>query len=171
MKAKLLMISMVALAAAAFTACDSDDDNEVTNINPAFTTALQTKYPETKNLKVEWENKGNYKVAEYTYQLKDIDVWFNAQAQWVMTGTDLGKDLFMIADNGVNEAFANSPYSTWTLDDIDFYERQSDSFYTIEVEQGNQEATLFYNRQGNLLQIVNGDIPDITPDYVIAQGV
>lgn len=165
------MISLVALAATAFTACDSDDDNEVTNINPAFTNALQAKYPETKNLKVEWENEGKYKVAEYTYQLKDIDVWFNAQAQWVMTDTDLGKDLFMIFDNAVNDAFSNSQYGTWTLDDIDLYERQADSFYTIEVEQGNQEVTLFYDRQGNLLQTVPGDVPDITPDYVIAQGV
>ena len=49
-------------------------------------TAFQTLYPQATD--VEWEQMAGCYVAEFIADGQEIDVWFNKQAEWVMTETD-----------------------------------------------------------------------------------
>ena len=46
-------------------------------------TAFQTLYPQATD--VEWEQMAGCYVAEFIADGQEIDVWFNKQAEWVMT--------------------------------------------------------------------------------------
>ena len=50
-------------------------------------TAFQTLYPQATD--VEWEQMAGCYVAEFIADGQEIDVWFNKQAEWVMTETDV----------------------------------------------------------------------------------
>lgn len=152
----------VLVPATVLSSCGDDDDDKVTGSVPeAFTKALQAKFPEAKN--VEWERKGNYYVAEFTHNFQETDVWFGDGAQWAMTVTDYGKNLFFLPPE-VEASFAESEYGYWTVDDVDFYERTDRNFYVIEVEKkGQPDTDLFYQPDGARIKAITHSTQDITP--------
>ena len=84
-----------------------------------------------------------------------------------MTNIDCGKDLFFILGE-VSKSFAESEYGTWTIDDIESYERANDSFYVIEVEKvGNSDTDIYYRPNGELIKAVVSDNAEITPVTVL----
>ena len=50
-------------------------------------TAFLKLYPQATD--VEWEQMAGCYVAEFIADGQEIDVWFNKQAEWVMTETDV----------------------------------------------------------------------------------
>lgn len=67
-----------------FSACGDDDDND-TFVPPAnIEVALKQLYPGAQN--IEWEVKGIYYVADCWVTGDELEVWFDANANWVMTG-------------------------------------------------------------------------------------
>ena len=74
------------MTALSFGACDNDDDD--TFVPPSnITEALKQVYPAAQN--VEWEMKGAYYVADCWVTGDELDVWFDANANWVMTENEL----------------------------------------------------------------------------------
>ena len=51
-------------------------------------TAFLKLYPQATD--VEWEQMAGCYVAEFIADSQEVDVWFNKQAEWVMTETDVG---------------------------------------------------------------------------------
>lgn len=150
-----------------FVACSDDDDDNI-DVSGAFTTALKQAYPNAKN--VEWEKKGVYRVAEFEQNFVDYDIWFDHSAKIVMSVFDYGKDLFLVPDNAVNAAFAESEYGTvWQLDDIKHYKQLTNEFYVFEVEKNGQpDMDVYYNVAGELIKAVQSDkTPDILPETQI----
>lgn len=143
------------------TACSDNDDDIKGPVDSKFTNALTALYPQAKD--VEWERDGAYITADFSHNFQDIEVWFDQNAKWCMTETDYGKDFFMIPPV-VNAAFAESEYSSWTVDDISFYERPDIKFYVIEVEQsGNPDTDIYYTPEGKLIKVLPNDRSHITP--------
>lgn len=120
----------------------------------AFSVALKKMYPQARE--VAWDQQGNYYVATFTLNGFEKKVWMNANAQWVMTNTDL-----QTADQltpSVYNDFTLSQYSTWTVSDVNlmaFPKRAP--LYIITVNQDNSVSTyqLFYALDGRLLQTRN----------------
>lgn len=124
-------------------------------VSPAtFSAALKKMYPQARE--VAWDQQGNYYVATFTLNGFEKKVWMNANAQWVMTNTDL-----QTADQltpSVYNDFTLSQYSTWTVSDVNlmaFPKRAP--LYIITVNQDNSVSTyqLFYALDGRLLQTRN----------------
>lgn len=147
MKQKMKVLVMVFVAALAFCACD-DDDNDNIKVPDAVSRVLYDKYPNVYD--VEWERKGSYLVADCKQKGADMDVWFSAQGEWLLTETEVYKNELPTA---VLTAFEHGEYATWRWDDADKLEYAGLAVqYVIEVEQGRQEVQLFYSETGDLLK-------------------
>lgn len=144
-----------------FSACDDDDDYPSSKVPDSVQAALEAKYPAVKG--VEWEKKAGYYVAEFRDNGVDTEVWFDNNAVWCMTETDLRTDLNALPGL-VNNAFQNGQYADWTVDDIDKYVRPDLTFYLIEIEKaGQKDRDLFYAEDGTLLK----DVVDTENDEVL----
>lgn len=153
MRIKFVMLAMVMCTTAmTFSACsDDDNDNKGINVPEAVAQSLKQKYPSATG--VEWEQKGAYYVADCRMDGKDLDVWFDANAHWQMTETDINWDNLPAA---VQTAFTGGNYASWEREDYDMLEYPSDPVqFVIEVEQGNQEYQLFYSEDGGLINTVD----------------
>lgn len=79
-----------------------------------------------------------------------MDVWFNMQAEWQLTETEI---LWTGLPGTVQTAFNDSEYATWEREDVDMLEYPLQPIqYVIEVEKGKTEYQLFYSEDGNLMQ-------------------
>ncbi|MDE6564036.1 MAG: PepSY-like domain-containing protein [Muribaculaceae bacterium] len=169
-KAIFASIAAAAVISIPLAACsDDDDDKTVDQVPEAFVEALKKVEPDAQNVK--WETAGSYRVAEFTKNMVDYDVWFGTDAAWAMTEKDYGKDFFLVPDNAVNEAFAKGEYSSWTVDDIVYYQQTTDEFYVIEVETAGQpDMDLFYTTEGEMFKAIPSDgAPEILPTTVVSR--
>lgn len=162
------MLSLLILLAGislAFVACNDDDDH--ISVPDEFQAALKQQYPDVKY--VDWERKGQYRVADFQQNAVDYDVWFDKSAKIVMTELDYGKNIFLVPDNAVSAAFPESEYGTWQLDDIKHYKQLTNEFYVFEVEKpGQPDMDVYFTVSGELIKAVRSDeTPDIRPDTVI----
>lgn len=84
------------------------------------------------------------------------NVWFNTQAQWQMTQTDL-VSLDRVTPTVYN-AFVSSPYASWVVNDVTMVEFPKwQAIIVIKVGQDNVDIKyqLFYSPQGMLLKTRN----------------
>jgi len=172
MKQKNLFL-LLALICASFLSCSDDDNNSNwDNIPTEVRNAFAERYPSAK--KTEWENKGNYKVADFINNNMETSAWFDSNGIWYMTETDLP---FNSLPQAVRDAFQGSEYSTWKIDDVDMLERKdTEVVYIIEVESQNQEMDLYYSAEGILIKAVpdndnndyEGQLPQPTPTDIEA---
>lgn len=172
MKLKLFYILIALMGISNFTACSDDDDNTPPvnpNIPEAVANAFAQKYPDVNTSAVKWEKKGIYQVAEFKSGLNEIEAWFSQTGEWKMTENDYGKDLFMVSTI-INQAFIHSGYSTWTIDDISYYEYpdETKNFYLIEVEKaGEPDTQLYFKPDGTTIKTATEANVNITPDTTI----
>ncbi len=147
------------------SACDNDDDLPSSKVPETVKSAFDAKFP-TVN-RVEWEKQSGYYVADFHENGVEMEAWFDSDAVWCMTETDLRTDLSALPGL-VQNAFQTGNYADWRVDDIDKYERPAGVFYLIEVEKaGQQDRDLFYAEDGTLLKDdvdrENGEVlPNIT---------
>ena len=99
-----------------FSACGDDDDNDNdTFVPPAnIEVALKQLYPGAQN--IEWEVKGVYYVADCWVTGDELEVWFDANANWVMTENELDNVNQLVP--AVYTAFMDSNYNTWVVTDV-----------------------------------------------------
>ena len=114
-------------------------------------TAFKNMYPKATD--VEWEQMADCYVAEFIMNDQELDVWFDNDAQWVMTETDV--ESLQKVPAPVAEAFMNSTMSNMRLRDVRIITfPKHPTVIVIEVEQYNsdEEFQLFYAPDGKLLQ-------------------
>lgn len=149
---------MMMVVAFTFGACDDDDNDEKAYVPPSnIVEALKQLYPNSQN--VEWEMKGRYYVADCWVSGDELDVWFDANANWVMTENELESIDELVP--AVYTAFIESNYSTWVVTDVFVLTfPQIPSEAVIQVKLGSQRHALYYSQDGGLLRdkdISNGD--------------
>lgn len=161
---KIVLMMMVLIGSTALVACDNDDDNNAFDQKyVTFTRALQSRFPEAKD--ITWDIEGIYHVADFNVGHTEMEAWYNGDVQWVMTKTDLDSNLLSV-DADVAQSFTLGDYGSWDIEEISYYERRDGDFYLFEVEHKNlPEMLLFYATDGTLLKSVP-DLPgyEITPD-------
>ena len=142
---RFILPAIFSMSLITFTSCSDDDDNMIPST--PFQEALKLKYPNASA--VEWEKKQVYTVADCWVDNKDVDVWFDDNASWLMTETELlSTDLPEV----ITKALAQTEYANWRIDDVDLLEYPSSpKVYVIEVEEGKQEWDLYYSEQGEFL--------------------
>ena len=81
-----------------FAACHDDDDDDDKGYTPgkSVVAAFEAKFPNA--VAVSWEKKGVYEKAEFHQNGQEVDAWFDASGQWMMTETDV---LFGRGEDGV----------------------------------------------------------------------
>lgn len=148
MKLKYFLLTFSVLLSGFFYSCDDDDDSIVV---PAETRlAFEQKYPSVG--KVEWEYESKYIVAEFWYNNVETSAWFDSQGNWYMTESDI---TYASLPQVVKNSFEATEYAKWRIDDIDMIEQlNTEKFYVIEVESGNQEVDLYFSTDGILFKTI-----------------
>lgn len=166
MKAKKIFTLLAGIALlGSLSACDSDDDISSSSVPTAVRTTFTKMYPSAKS--TSWDKDGQYYVADFSNKGFDLDAWYTKDGTWSMTETDYGS-ITSYLPMAVQDAFNNSQYADWIVDDAELYERQIESFCVIEVETvGMPEIALFYDTYGILLNEVQGSDFDIRPNTVV----
>ncbi len=155
----------VAMMGFATSCSDDDDDVPAGQIPAAVTKSFQEMFPNAS--KVEWERYSPYYVADFDLNTFDTDAWFSPDGSWAMTETDYGSLVSMLPIQMQN-AFNNSTYNDWIVDDVQLYERVADTFSLIEVEtEGMPETGVFISSDGSILNVVQGDDFNITPTTIV----
>ena len=149
-------VVVLLMSAFSFGACDNDDDD--TFVPPSnITEALKQVYPAAQN--IEWEMKGAYYVADCWVSNDELEVWFDANANWVMTENELNSIDQLVP--AVYTAFMDSKYNAWVVTDVyvlTFPQNPMES--VIQVKQGSQRYSLYFTQDGGLIHekdISNGD--------------
>lgn len=156
---------LLALAAGLFlfTACDNDD-NHSNQPNGAVTKAFEAKFPHAS--RIEWEYKNDYAIAEFHNDGFETDAWFDQSGKWYMTKTEY-RTIENIPNETVRNAFQNSEYKTWRVEDVDYLNRlDAEGIYIIEVEQGKIETDLYYSEEGILIKAIPDDGDDYYENYL-----
>ena len=156
MKLKMYFLMLaLGVCGAAMQSCDDDDDN--LKVPEKLQSAFSQKYPEASP---KWKTRSNYYIADFQNQNYASEAWFTSDAVWLMTETDLPHASLPEA---VKNAFKNSEYGQWSLDDVDMLVREGmEPVYVLEVEQGPREMDLYYNAEGILIKAVE-DSEDYLP--------
>lgn len=146
------LMAVLMLTAFSFSACN-DDNNDNTLVPPSnIVDALKQLYPGAQD--VEWEMKGTYYVADCWVTGDELDVWFDANANWVMTENDLESIDNLVP--AVYTTFINSNYSSWVVTDVSvltFPQHLTES--VIQVKQGTLRYSLYFSQEGGLLHEKN----------------
>lgn len=117
-------------------------------------TAFEKMYPQAE--KVEWEQMAGCYVAEFVMDNREIDVWFDEKAQWVMTENDV--ESLENVPAPVAENFMKSIMASMRLKDVRIITfPKHPTVIVIEVEGYNsdEEFQLFYSSDGKLQQQLN----------------
>lgn len=163
MKTDIWKILFLFCSIVMLSACDTDDDLPASKVPETIKLAFEARFP-TVN-RAEWEKKFGYYVAEFYENGVEMQAWFDTDAVWCMTETDLHTDLNELPGL-VQSAFQTGGYNDWRVDDIDKYERPAGVFYLIEVEKnGKQDRDLFYDEDGILLKdVVDTENDEVKPN-------
>lgn len=124
------------------------------NLPANIEAAFNSMYP--KATQVEWEQMAGCYVADFVMDNQEIDVWFNKDAQWVMTELDV--ESLEKVPTSVAAAFMNSTMASMRLKDVRIITfPHKPSVIIIEAEEYNsdEEFQLFYALDGTLLQNLN----------------
>lgn len=157
MKVKLSILALFACSLSLFAGCSNNDHKGLVP-DETIVKAFNAKYPNAT--KVEWENKADYKVAEFQIGSTEMEAWFDNKGNWVMTETDLTYNELPAA---VRSSFESSRYADWKKEDVDKLERlNTATLFIIEVEKGKEEADLHYAENGTLVKVVTD--PDNNQD-------
>ncbi|WP_293717086.1 PepSY-like domain-containing protein [uncultured Parabacteroides sp.] len=150
MKTKLSVLALAMCGLLTFSSCDNDDDN---NYQPdqTVTKAFDEKFPNA--VKVEWETKNGYEVADFHLSGNETEAWFDNKGNWLMTKTEI--DFGQLPEN-IRLALRKSEYTDWKYTEYDKIERSNTAtVYVIEAEQGEKEVDLYYAEDGTLIKVVN----------------
>lgn len=162
MKIKILLAAMLA-AGVFLTGCDKEDDG--IQVDQHIENAFLAQYPEATGVK--WEMKSGYYVADFRLNNAEAEAWYNAQAVWQMTETDVS---YADLPQQVRSAFEAGEYAEWKIDDIDKLESLGmETVYIIEVEQGEVEYDLYYSPDGVFIKAVSDeDGNDYLPTNILS---
>lgn len=151
-------VSALAVSICIATGCSDDEDGRPPVTNPVSAevqASFAEQFPGARD--VEWEVRGTYAVADFSYADSQSGGWVSSTAwysqtdgTWLMSEYDLR---FERLPEAVKTAFQQSEYAGWHVDDVDLIRRDGVTLlYVVEVEQGGQEMDLYYAEDGVLVK-------------------
>lgn len=151
-------VSALAVSTCIATGCSDEEDGRPPVTNPVSAevqASFAEQFPGARD--VEWEVRGTYAVADFSYADSQSGGWVSSTAwysqtdgTWLMSEYDLR---FERLPEAVKTAFQQSEYAGWHVDDVDLIRRDGVTLlYVVEVEQGGQEMDLYYAEDGVLVK-------------------
>lgn len=151
-------VSALAVSTCIATGCSDNEDGRPPVTNPVSAevqASFAEQFPGARD--VEWEVRGTYAVADFSYADSQSGDWVSSTAwysqtdgTWLMSEYDLR---FERLPEAVKTAFQQSEYAGWHVDDVDLIRRDGVTLlYVVEVEQGGQEMDLYYAEDGVLVK-------------------
>lgn len=119
-----------------------NEPSEMTNAVKAF---VEEKYPNARIVEIEKEKNGTVEV-DIIHDNLHKEVLLSADYEWISTSWEVS-----ILPVTVSNAIDASQYKGYRIDDIDFVETPTGSFYWIELEQGNKEVKVRITSDGQFL--------------------
>lgn len=130
---------------------DINDDFKPIVIPESITELIDKMYPGATILEIDNEHNG----IEVDIRHNNIhkEVFFNSSNEWIYTEWDIFEaDVPAIVMN----ALKASDYKNYRIDDIDFIENPTKTYYVFELEQGNDEVKMTISAEG----VIEGVIKD-----------
>lgn len=129
------------------TVVDRDDDEVLLPeaLPEAVRSYIAANYPNARIVEIGHDQTLGLLEVEILDGRTERELYF-AGSEWVRTVTDMQPADLPAA---VREAIAASEYAAWTIDDVDFVEEPTRSYWRIEVESGGREMRLAYDNAGN----------------------
>lgn len=129
------------------TVVDRDDDEMLLPeaLPEAVRSYIDANYPNARIVEIDRDRTLGLLEVEILDGRTERELYF-AGSEWVRTVTDMQPADLPAA---VREAIAASEYASWTIDDVDFVEEPTRSYWRVEVESGGREVRLAYDAAGN----------------------
>ena len=112
------------------TGCDNDDDLLPTEVPSGVMVNFTAMFP---GVTAQWERERGLLKAEFYNEGREVDVWFRPDGTWVMTSTDVFPSDLPIAVRD----YASQNYPDRYIDDADWVETPSGSYYLLELDKHN----------------------------------
>lgn len=144
MKIKLYVIALL-LGAIGMQSCDKDDDIPEDKISATIKAFITEKYPDAR-----------IEEAEIQKGITDVDivdgaiskeVLFDSTDAWISTSWDLAPASLPAV---ITDSLKKSDYSTYSVDDVDYFETPTGDYYLLELEEGNKEIHIKMNLDGTI---------------------
>ncbi len=134
------------------TVVDADDRDDFEQLLPGtlpngVAAYIATHYPAARILEIDRKGSTGAIEVEILDGTKLRELYFVAD-KWVRTETEIGLDELPAP---VLAAIGRSEYASWAIEETDFVEEPTRSFYLIELELGPREAKLRIDPAGNIL--------------------
>lgn len=100
-------------------------------------TYMDTKHPGYKLIDVDFEK--NYIEVEFLENTIKKEVLFSLDGKWLQTTTDI---TLSAVPNEILNQLKNSPYGSYKIDDIEYVEKPTGSYYEFELESKNKDIDL-----------------------------
>lgn len=116
--------------------------------------AFKKMYPQVAD--VEWEKIADYYIADCVNEGQEMNIWFNKNAGWIMTETDV--ESLEAVPAPVAKAFMKSTLASMQLEYIKiitFPKQPMVIVIDVEAYNSDEEFQLFYAPDGTLLQTLN----------------
>lgn len=132
----LLLGLFVALQMPLLTACDDDNDIDIspTQVPEEVMTAFQRMFPETRFAEWEKDKKNNLYKADFYSENREKEVCFSADGQWIYTQTDLFEQELPEA---VLE-YVKTNHPDRYIDDADYFETPAMNYYQLELDKAKE---------------------------------
>ena len=138
-------VVLLGFASLAFVGCSDDDDDNLVVNSEAVSTTFEQMYP---GVPVgEWELEHGLYKAEFLNEGRPAEAWFQPDGTWVKTDTD-----WAYADVPAEvKAYVSEHHPTLAVDDVDWIETPSGSYFLIELNAKGGDVYLQLLPDGSLL--------------------
>lgn len=145
MKIKLYLIALV-LGVAGMQSCDKNDDIPVSKISATIQAFITEKYPNARIIEADSE-KGMTDVDIIDGTINK-DVLFDSKDTWVSTSWEIAPASLPAV---ITDSLKKSDYSTYFVDDADYFETPAGDYYRLELEEGKKEVHIKMDISGKIL--------------------
>lgn len=145
MKIKLYVIALV-LGAIGMQSCDKNDDIPVSEISATIQAFIAEKYPNARI--VEADSQKGMTDVDIIDGIISKEVLFDSKDAWVSTSWDITPATLPVE---ITDSLKKSDYSTYVVDDADYFETPAGNYYLLELEEGKKEIHIKMDITGKML--------------------
>lgn len=129
----------------AFPDNNKDNDYLPNPLSNKITSFLDQKYPQHRITDTDLDD-GRIEI-DFIHNGQKREALFQLNGDWIRTKTELNASDI---PTNIRAAINNSAYRQYRIDDVDFIETPSGSYYLIELERGDHEVDVRIDENGTL---------------------
>lgn len=127
---------------------NKDSQNYIPTPTPTdIESFIKTKYANARIMEID-EEDGMIEI-EIIHDNMAKEVYFNQQKEWLYTSWDIKKHS---VPTTVTNAISNSAYANYEIDDINYIETSTSTYYLVELERGDSEIKIKIDANGNIIE-------------------